>query len=50
VLAAALGRVTAAARAQRDPLALRGASRAEPPGDGGELSAIGSAAGPAEQR
>jgi DNA-binding MarR family transcriptional regulator len=50
VLAAALGRISAAARAQRDPLALRSASRADPAGDGAGLSAIGSAAGPAEQR
>jgi DNA-binding MarR family transcriptional regulator len=50
VLTAALDRVTAAARAQRDPLALRGAGRADPAGDGAGWTAVGSAAGPAEQR
>jgi hypothetical protein len=50
MLAATLGRVSAAARAQRDPFALRSASRADLAGDGAELSAIGSAAGPTEQR
>jgi DNA-binding MarR family transcriptional regulator len=49
VLAAALARVSAAARAQRDPLGLRSASP-DPAGDGVGWTAIGSAAGPAERR
>jgi DNA-binding MarR family transcriptional regulator len=52
VLAAVLARVSAAARAQRDPLGLRSAGP-EPSGDGGKWTAVGPAAhpaGPAERR
>jgi len=49
VLAVVLGRVSAAARAQRDPLGLRSASP-EPDGDRASWTAVGPAAGPPERR